>query len=94
MFSIAPNLVAPAGPVPFSRAADVSLLDRSNEIVTVFPEVTTDSDGNTVTQPSATGIETRAWISPIPQSGTSARRAEQDDGGGFFTEQVYLAMST
>lgn len=68
----------------------MSLLDRSNETVTVFAEeVTTDSDGNTMTQASETGIETRAWISPLPQSGTSARRAEQDNGGGFFTEQVY-----
>ncbi|MGV0906981.1 hypothetical protein [Mycobacterium novum] len=68
----------------------MSLLDRSNETVTVYPEeVTTDSDGNTFARPSATGIETRAWISPKLQSGTSARRAEQQVDGVVFTEQVY-----
>lgn len=67
----------------------MSLLDRSNETVTVFPEeVTTDADGNTITRASATGIETRAWIAPQAQSGTSARRAETQETG-FFTEQVY-----
>lgn len=68
----------------------MSLLDRSNETVTVFPEETiVDRDGNTFARPSATGIETRAWIAPKLQSGTSARRAEQQDDGVAFTEQVY-----
>lgn len=67
----------------------MSLLDKANEEVVVFPEeVITDSDGNTITRPSATGIPTRARIWPQNQSGTSARRAEQNDGG-FFTEQYY-----
>lgn len=67
----------------------MSLLDSTNVDVLVFlEEVVTDSDGNTITKPSKDGIETRARIWPLAQSGTSARRAETNDGG-FGTEQVY-----
>jgi hypothetical protein len=49
--------------------ADVSLLNRGTEIVTVFAEeVTTDSDGNTLTRPSAVGVLTRAVVQPMPRS--------------------------
>ncbi|MCH9733452.1 MAG: hypothetical protein K0U78_02700 [Actinomycetia bacterium] len=66
-----------------------SLLDSTNVDAIVFlEETTTDADGNTRTRASATGIPTRVRVWPQNQSGTSARRAEQADGG-FSTEQVY-----
>ncbi|GAB3475291.1 hypothetical protein GCM10027521_04880 [Amycolatopsis cihanbeyliensis] len=67
----------------------VSLLDTGVEDVTVYPEeVTQDRDGNTITRPSATGIPAKATIQLKAQSGTSSRRAEQDNEG-FETETVY-----
>jgi hypothetical protein len=67
----------------------VSLLDRANQCVIVYPEeVVTDADGNTKTQPSKTGFHARARIQPIGASGTSARRQEQDNEG-FETEKWY-----
>lgn len=67
----------------------MSLLDRTNETVTIYPEVDTiDSDGNTITKPSATGVVQAVWIYPAAQSGTSSRRSEQDNEG-FETEEVY-----
>lgn len=67
----------------------MSLLDRGNEWVTVYPEeTTTDVDGNTITRPSSTGIPVLARIDIQNQSGTSSRRAEQDNEG-FETEAVY-----
>lgn len=67
----------------------MSLLDKGRETVTVYQEETwTDRDGNTMTRPGPTGVTTRATIQPAAQSGTSARRAEQDNEG-FETEQVY-----
>ncbi|HVV11580.1 hypothetical protein [Amycolatopsis sp.] len=67
----------------------MSLLDRTNETVTIYPEVVTiDADGNTITKPSDTGFEQPVWIYPAAQSGTSSRRAEQDNEG-FETEDVY-----
>lgn len=61
----------------------MSLLDTANETVTVYPEeVTTDRDGNTVTRPSATGIETRARVWPL---GTPT----EDQDGGFNTRSRY-----
>jgi len=67
----------------------VSLLDYAFEDVVVYPEeVTTDDDGNTKTRPSATGIPAKARLQFQGQSGTSARRAEQDIEG-FESEQVY-----
>jgi hypothetical protein len=68
----------------------MGLLDRGNEDIVIYPEeVWTDSDGNTMTRPSATGVPARAMIRPAAQSGTSARRAEQDNEG-FETETTYL----
>lgn len=67
----------------------MSLLDRGDEDVKVFPEeAVTDMDGNTRTRPSAVGIPLKARIQVQGQSGTSARRGEQDNEG-FETEKVY-----
>lgn len=67
----------------------MSLLDGGNEPVTIFPEeVVTDLDGNTQTRASTVGVAAVARIQPIGASGTSARRAEQDNEG-FETEKYY-----
>lgn len=67
----------------------MSLLDRWNETVTVYPEVEwTDEDGNLMTGPSDTGYELKVMIQPLAMSGTSSRRAEQDNEG-FETEANY-----
>lgn len=59
------------------------------EPVTVYPEeAATDGDGNTITRPAAVGRPAMARIQISNQSGTSARRAEQDNEG-FESEQVY-----
>ncbi|WP_158881986.1 hypothetical protein [Amycolatopsis anabasis] len=68
----------------------MSLLDRWNEDIVIYPEETwTDSDGNMMTRPAAVGIPAKAMIRVAAQSGTSARRAEQDNEG-FETEAVYV----
>jgi hypothetical protein len=55
----------------------------------VYPEVlVTDGDGNKRTRPSETGIPAIARFQVANQSGTSARRAEQDNEG-YETEKVY-----
>lgn len=67
----------------------MSLLDKGNERIVVFPEeVVTDVDGNTQTRVSKTGIPVWARLQPVGQSGTSARRAEQDNEG-FESEKIY-----
>lgn len=67
----------------------MSLLDYSTEDVMVFPEVQdVDADGNIRTRPSATGTLARCRLQVQGQSGTSARRAEQDNEG-YATEKVY-----
>lgn len=66
------------------------------EPCTVFPEETAlDEDANTITRASATGISTVPGFGPVvgrfqpaSMSGTSARRAEQDNEG-FESEQMY-----
>lgn len=66
----------------------MSLLDKGNINAVLYPEeVVIDRDGNTRTQASKVGIPIRAWIQPQGQSGTAARRAEQDNEG-YETEQV------
>jgi hypothetical protein len=47
-----------------------------------------DEDGNKFTRPSLTPIQAIARLQVANQSGTSARRAEQDNEG-FSTEKVY-----
>lgn len=55
----------------------------------VFPEEqVTDADGNKFTRPATVGIPAIARFQVANQSGTSARRAEQDNEG-FETEKVY-----
>lgn len=67
----------------------MSLLDKANEDVVVYlEEEWTDRDGNLGTRPSAVGIPAKATIQPAAQSGTSARRSEQDNEG-YETEGVY-----
>jgi len=67
----------------------MSLLDTGRETVIIFQEIeTTDSDGNTITKAGPVGVETIAAVQLAAQSGTSARRAEQDNEG-FESEQVY-----
>lgn len=57
--------------------------------MTVYPEIEyTDDDGNVMTGPSPIGYPQRVMIQPMPQSGTSARRSEQDNEG-FELETVY-----
>ena len=72
----------------------MSLLDRGNEWVTIYPEKQViDRDGNILLQPDFDN-PVRAWvrIQPAAQSGTSARRAEQASEGyetiGKFREFV------
>ncbi|WP_104183323.1 hypothetical protein [Mycobacterium avium] len=74
----------------------MSLLDGGQgfEPCTVYPEeVTTDDDGNTLTRPAKTGISTKARFQIQGQSGTSSRRAEQQEEG-FETERVYTVRFT
>lgn len=59
------------------------------EDITVYPqELVTDGDGNKKTRPSVTGVSAKARFQVQGQSGTSARRAEQDVEGDE-SEQVY-----
>jgi len=67
----------------------MSRLDSWNHVVTVFPEEATVSrDGNVLLKASTIGVPKRVLIQPQPQSGTSARRAEQN-GEGYETEELY-----
>ena len=67
----------------------MSMLDRGHVDVTVFlEEAVTDADGNIMTRPSETGTPARIRMDPAVMTGTSARRAEQDNEG-FETEQQY-----
>lgn len=68
----------------------MSLLDSGHrEDVTVYVEETyVDGDGNTDTRPSETGFPAKARIQIKGQSGTAARRSEQDNEG-FESEKVY-----
>lgn len=67
----------------------MSLLDKGNQRIVIYPEeVYVDADGNTCTRPSKTGICVNARIQPMSQSGTAARRSEQDNEG-FESEKLY-----
>ena len=69
----------------------MSLLDTGAryEPVTVYPEeMVIDDDGNRFTRPSDTPIQAIARFQIANQSGTSARRSEQDNEG-FSTEKIY-----
>lgn len=70
------------------------LLDKGNYDVTVYPqEEYTDEDGNEILRASLTGYQARAMIQAARQSGTSARRAEQDNEG-YDTEELYRIRFT
>ncbi|WXX09731.1 head-to-tail stopper [Mycobacterium phage MS619] len=69
----------------------MSLLDTGARYqpVIVYPEeLVIDGDGNKRTRASKTGIQAIARLQVANQSGTSARRAEQDNEG-FESEKVY-----
>lgn len=67
----------------------MSLLDTGNQRVTVYlEEEFTNARGTISTRASTTGIPALARIDPQNQSGTSARRSEQDTEG-FESEEVY-----
>ena len=69
----------------------MSLLDtgaRYEPVKVFMEEMVVDADGNKFTKPSAVGIDAIARLQVANQSGTSARRAEQDNEG-FETEKVY-----
>lgn len=66
----------------------MSLLDRCNEWVLIYPEVSfEDTDGNTITTAGDTPFQARASIQLSAASGTSARRSESSIEG-FETEQT------
>jgi hypothetical protein len=74
--------------------AALSLLDRAKQDIVVYPqEVFEDDLGNTLIRPAAVGYEAKAEIQPARQSGTSARRAEQDNEG-YETEETYRMRFT
>lgn len=66
----------------------MSLLDRWNaEVLVYLEEAVEDRDGNIRTRAAKEPTPLKVWVAPIGQSGTSARRAEQDNEG-YETEQV------
>lgn len=72
----------------------MALLDKAKQDVIVFPQETfIDEDGNTMLRVSTVGYAAKAEIQPARQSGTSARRAEQDNEG-FETEETYRLRFT
>lgn len=72
----------------------MSLLDKAKQDILIFhQEEFVDEDGNTILRPSDTGIPAKAEIQPARQSGTSARRAEQDNEG-YETEETYRLRFT
>jgi hypothetical protein len=72
----------------------MSLLDKAKQPVVVYPEESfVDEDGNTILRPAAVGYEAMAEIQAARQSGTSARRAEQDNEG-YETEETYRLRFT
>lgn len=67
----------------------MALLDKAQQDVIVFPQEYFEDDlGNILIRPMAVGYEAKAEIQPARQSGTSARRAEQDNEG-YETEETY-----
>lgn len=72
----------------------MSLLDRKLETVIVFPEVARlDEDENIHTEPAKVGFEATAVIQVKNESGTSARRAEQDNEGYESEQQLRLRFT-
>lgn len=72
----------------------MTLLDKAQQTITVFQAEDFEDDlGNILTRPAAVGYEAVAEIQPARQSGTSARRAEQDNEG-YETEETYRLRFT
>lgn len=71
----------------------MSLLDRGNAVVDLYPEVAvTDRDGNIRTCASDVSFPLEVWLQPQGQSGTAARRAEQDNEGYESEKVVRMRM--
>lgn len=69
----------------------MSLLDKGNADILLYPEIAvTDADGNIRTKASDTPIPLRVLLQPVGQSGTAARRAEQDNEG--YESEVVMRM--
>lgn len=68
----------------------MSLLDRGNSVVTIQPpHYITDEDGNTMPEYRPEDeFDATVRLQPSAQSGTSARRAEQENEG-FESEEMY-----
>lgn len=65
----------------------MSLLDRTNATVTVFPEVVVaDADGNTITRAASTGVVTEARVWPISYRGSGF---PESNDGGFISSTRY-----
>ena len=72
----------------------MSLLDKGRETITLYPEVqTVDSDGNPFRTHSDVGIDLTVRIQKLGESGTAARRAEQDNEG-FESERLAIMRLT
>lgn len=72
----------------------MSLLDKAQQTVTVFPQEYFEDDlGNTLFRASSVGYVAKAEIQAARQSGTSARRAEQDNEG-YETEETFRLRFT
>ena len=66
----------------------MSLLVRWNaEVLVYLEEAVEDRDGNIRTRAAKEPTPMKVWLAPVSQSGTSARRAEQDNEG-YETERV------
>ena len=65
----------------------MSLLDRGNQHVLVFPEEPVyDADGNVRTQPSQVGFPATARIQPL---GSGAGAGAETSNEGYETEKLY-----
>jgi hypothetical protein len=72
----------------------MALLDKAREPVIVYPEIEDQDDlGNIILRAADVGYVAMATIQPARQSGTSARRAEQDNEG-YETEENYRLRFT
>jgi hypothetical protein len=72
----------------------MALLDRADEdVVIYYAESYLDDDHNIMYRLSGVGIPAKAEVQPARQSGTSARRAEQDNEG-YESEEVYRLRFT
>lgn len=72
----------------------MALLDKAQQAIIVYQaEEFEDEDGNILVRPVDVGYNAIAEIQPARQSGTSSRRAEQDNEG-YETEENYRLRFT